>query len=103
MGKKSMLLILLVFLAVLLVGCCPKLKEGIVIQKEYVPARKQMSIIWTGKVAVPIHRTISAKWRILVSGHTDEGEDIQEWWEVPEEEWHELSVGHYVEREGMKK
>lgn len=98
MAKKCVLLILLVCIAAFLVGCGPKLKYGIVIQKEYEPARRQTSVVWTGKTAIPITRTISEKWKILVSGHTEEGEEIQEWWEVTEERWKKLNIGYYVER-----
>lgn len=99
MSKKCMLMILLVCLAVMLAGCFPKLTEGTVIGKEYTPASVRIIPVVCGKIVVPVRREISEKWEILVSGHTDEGEEIREWWSVPQELFEQLNIGDYVKKE----
>lgn len=99
MIKICALLIFLIFLGVVVAGCFPKLTEGTVIGKNYTPAKERMFVALYGKAVLPVRRTISEKWEILVSGHTAAGEEIQEWWSVTQERFEQLNVGDYVKKE----
>lgn len=74
--------------------------EGVVIGKEYTPARNSVRPVWTGKSAavIPVHH--AEKWEIQVQGLNQNGEERTDWWAVSESLYNYISVGDYVFREG---
>lgn len=86
------------FFAFAIVETMPQLTEGVVVGKDHTPASSGVSMIYTGKVMVPVSQYRTAKWSIQVRGVTEDGEERTEWWDVTEAEWMQLEIGDGVMR-----
>lgn len=92
---------ILVFVAI--DACNPKLTEGTVVDKEYIAAHTttQTQYVFTGKVMIPrvITRRHPDRWRILVVGFIENGDEHSEWWDVGEALYKIVKIGDRVKRD----
>lgn len=78
----------------------PHLTEGVVVGKHHTPASSGVSMIYTGKVMVPVRQYRAAMYKIQVRGVTEDGEERTEWWIVTQTEWEQVELGDTVRRDG---
>lgn len=80
----------------------PKLTEGTVVDKEYIATytTTQTQYVFTGRVMVPrvITRRHPDRWRILVVGFLENGDEHSEWWGVDEALYNSVKIGDRVMR-----
>ena len=80
------------------IECMPELDEGIVVAKDYTPARTRTTTVYTGKNVIPIVQSQRARYSIQVRGVSEDGEEITEWWDVTETAWMNVEIGDEVRR-----
>lgn len=91
-------LCLVAFFAFAIGEAMPQLTEGVVVGKDHTPASSWVSMIYTGKIMVPVRQYRAARWSIQVRGVTEGGEERTEWWDVTEADWLQLEIGDTVRR-----
>ena len=96
--KRLVLIAVLMAVTMILTACGDRLTAGMIIDKEYDPARTVTGYKVVGLTTIPEEVIRPAKYKICVQGTDEEGSECTEWWSVDAVTYGRLQVGMYVVR-----